>query len=213
MNSELPPRFAPLPVRLRPCLGESTDSYIRRLARANHLRPSFLHYYLSGPPLWFGKPLFEHLATVTGHSPEALERALADAAPDGKKRPRPRFPRKNPFAWRHDLARRLAQEALDGTQVRMLAKRYNLRCWDARFALETPRPTTSETSQMTDPIRGELADLVESMIERGLNGRQIWTELMDHHEYSVTCGSICHYIRYARSRTAPARADNQEADR
>jgi hypothetical protein len=214
MNSELPPRFAPLPVRLRPCLGESTDSYIRRLARANHLKPSFLHCYLSGPPLWFGKPLLEHLATVTGQSPEALERALADAdSPHGKNRPRPRFPRKNPFAWRHDLARRIAQEALKGMQVRILAKRHNLRCRDVRFALETPRPTTSETSQITDPIRGELADLVESMIGRGLNGRQIWTELMDCHEYSVTYGSIRHYIRYTRSRTAPARANHQEADR
>ncbi|MFE5162991.1 hypothetical protein ACFRNT_31700 [Streptomyces sp. NPDC056697] len=175
----------------------------RRLARANHLKPSFLHCYLSGPPLWFGKPLLEHLATVTGHSLEALERALADAAPDGKNRPRPRFPRRNAFAWRHDLARRVAQEALKGTQVRMLAKRYHLRCRDIHFLLQTPRSATSETSQMTDPIRGELADLVESMIGRGLNGRQIWTELIDHHEYSVTYGSIRHYIRYARPRTAP----------
>lgn len=39
------------------------------------------------------------------------------------------------------------------------------------------------------------------MIGRGLNGRQIWTELMGHHEYSVTYGSIRYYIRYARSRT------------
>jgi hypothetical protein len=213
MNSELPPRFAPLPVRLRPCLGESTDSYIRRLARANHLKPSFLHCYLSGPPLWFGKPLLEHLAAVTGHSPEALERALADAdSSHGKNRPRPRLPRKNPFAWRRDLARRIAQEALKGTRVRTLAKRFNLRCRDVHFALETLRPTTSETSQVADPVRGELADLVESMIGRGLNGRQIWTELMDHHEHSVTYGSIRHYIRYARSRKAQARAADQEAN-
>ncbi|MFE2938520.1 hypothetical protein ACFXKG_05505 [Streptomyces sp. NPDC059255] len=217
MNSELPPRLAPLPVRLRPCLGESTDSYVRRLARANHLRPSFLHCYLSDPPLWFGKPLLEHLATVTGHSPEALERTLANAdSPQRKNRPRPRIPRKNPFAWRHDLARRIAQEALKGTQVRLLAKRYNLRCSDIRLALETARPAISETSLMASPVRGELADLVESMIGRGLNGRQIWTELMDHHEYSVTYGSIRHYIRYARSRTPNylgVRAEHVEAAR
>jgi hypothetical protein len=154
---------------------------------ANTVAPSFLHRYFSGPPLWFGKPLPGHLATVTGHSPEALERTLADAdSPHRKSRPRPRIPRKNPFAWRHDLARRIAREALKGTQVRLLAKRYNLRCWDIRFALETARPAISETSLMAGPIKGELAGLVESMIGRGLNGRQIWTELMDHHEYSVT---------------------------
>ncbi len=37
-----------LPMRVRPNLGESTDSYIRRLARANHLRPSYLHGFLCG---------------------------------------------------------------------------------------------------------------------------------------------------------------------
>ena len=187
MNSELPPRFAPLPIRLRPCLGESANSYIRRLARAKHLKPSFLHCYLCGPPQWFGKPLLKNLATAAGHSPEALERALADAhALGGTNRPRRRLPRKNPFAWRQGLAHRITQEALKATQIRKLARRYDLRSWDVRFALETPRLTTTETGPLTDPITGELADLIESMISRRLNGRQIWTELMDHHDYLVT---------------------------
>lgn len=34
-------RLRPLPVRPRPKPGESTDSYVRRLARANHLKPSY----------------------------------------------------------------------------------------------------------------------------------------------------------------------------
>ncbi|MCX4536519.1 TniQ family protein [Streptomyces sp. NBC_01669] len=170
MKNELPPRFAPLPVRLRPCLGESANSYIRRLARANHLKPSFLHCYLCGPPQWFGKPLLENLATTAGHSPEALERALADAnALGGRNRPRRRLPRKNPFARRQDLAHSIAQDALKGTHIRTLAKRYNLRSWDVRFALETPRLTASETGPLAEPITGVLADTVESMIGRGLS--------------------------------------------
>jgi hypothetical protein len=36
--------------------------------------------------------------------------------------------------------------------------------------------------------------------------RQIWTELMHHHDYLVTYDSIRHYIRYVRPRTPPARA-------
>ncbi|MEU0117018.1 TniQ family protein [Streptomyces bobili] len=212
MNSELPPRFAPLPVRLRPCLGESTNSYIRRLARANHLQPSFLHCYLCGPPQWFGRPLLEHLATTAGHSPEALERALADAhSLGGTNRPRRRLPRRNLFARRQDLANRIVQEALKGTQIRTLAKRHNLRCSDIRFALEIPRLTATESGQMGDLITGGLADLIESMISRGLNGRQIWTDLMDHHDYLVTYHSIRHYIRYTRLRTASARVGNPEA--
>lgn len=207
MNSELPPRFAPLPVRLRPCLGESTNSYIRRLARANHLQPSFLYCYLCGPPQWFGRPLLERLATTAGHSPEALERALADAnSLGGTNRPRRRLPRRNPFVWRQDLAHRIAQEALRGTHARTLAKRYNLRCWEIRFALETPRLISTETGALTEPVTGKLADLIESMISRRLNGRQIWTELMDHHDYLVTYDSIRHYLRYIRPRTQSERA-------
>lgn len=57
---------------------------------------------------------------------------------------------------------------------------------------------------MTDSVTGGLADLIECMIARGFNGRQIWTELMDQHDYLVTCDSIRHYIRYVRSRALPA---------
>ncbi|WP_344564658.1 hypothetical protein [Streptomyces axinellae] len=56
-------------------------------------------------------------------------------------RSRRRLPRKNPFTRRQDLAHRITQEARSGTHIRMLAKRYNLRNWDVRLALETPRLT------------------------------------------------------------------------
>jgi hypothetical protein len=42
------PRRLPIQVPLRP--GESPDSFIRRLAIANHLRPSYLRTYLNDPP-------------------------------------------------------------------------------------------------------------------------------------------------------------------
>ena len=45
-----------------------------------------------------------------------------------------------------------------------------LRHWDVRFALERPRLTTTEPGQLGDPITGEPADLIESMIARGHNG-------------------------------------------
>lgn len=212
MNSELPPRFAPLPVRLRPCLGEATNSYIRRLARANHLEPSFLHCYLSGPPQWFARPLLENLAVAAGRSPQALERALADAnSLGGTNRSRRRLPRKNPFTGRQGLAQRIAHEALKGVPIRTLAKRHKLRTGDVRLALEIPRLTTAEAGPVGAPITAELGDLIESMISRRLNGRQIWTELMDRHDYLVTYHSIRHYIRYIRPRTAPALAGTPAA--
>lgn len=44
-----------LPIDVRPAAGERTELYIRRLARANHLRPSYLRRFLAGPPGWDGK--------------------------------------------------------------------------------------------------------------------------------------------------------------
>jgi hypothetical protein len=35
-----------LPIDVRPRIGESVEGYIHRLARANHLRPSYLYQYL-----------------------------------------------------------------------------------------------------------------------------------------------------------------------
>jgi hypothetical protein len=66
-----------LPLTPRPRLGESTNSYIRRLARANHLVPSYLQGFLCGPPTWFGKPRLTRLAAVTGRPAAALQHALA----------------------------------------------------------------------------------------------------------------------------------------
>ncbi|CAM5476924.1 hypothetical protein STENM223S_05612 [Streptomyces tendae] len=204
MKRDLPPRFAPLPIRLRPCQGESIGSYIRRLARANHLKPSFLHCYLCGPPQWFGKPLLDNLATATGHTPEALRRTLADANSlrgNGTDRPLRRYPRKNPSAqrWRH-LAGRIAREAQRGTQIRALAQRHHLRPWEIRLALEIPRLTSPEIHQLSDPITGDLADLIESMIGQGLNRRQIWQILFDHHDHLVTYDSLNYYFRTTRRR-------------
>lgn len=146
------------------------------------------------------------------HRRRPLERALADAnALGGTHRPRRRLPRKHRFTSRQGPAHRITQEALKGTQVRTLPKRYNLPCWDVRLALEIPLLTATESGQLGDPITRGLADLIESMISRGLNGRQIWTDLMDHHDYLVTYHSIRHYIRYTRLRTASARLGNPEA--
>jgi hypothetical protein len=39
----------PLPFRTTPVTGENTSSYVRRLARANHLRPAYLRRYLADP--------------------------------------------------------------------------------------------------------------------------------------------------------------------
>lgn len=68
----------PLLVRIRPVLGETADTYICRLAGANHLKPSYLHCFIAGPRLWFGRLRLDRLAVLAGRTREDLQRCFTD---------------------------------------------------------------------------------------------------------------------------------------
>ncbi|HUN37584.1 MAG TPA: ClpX C4-type zinc finger protein [Trebonia sp.] len=68
-----------LPVRPRPASGESPRSYIRRLARANHLHPAHLRHYLTDPGT--GGVRLGWLATLAGRPVASLQHALAGQQP------------------------------------------------------------------------------------------------------------------------------------
>ena len=74
-------RLAPLPVRPRPRRGETADSYLRRLAAANHLRFSYLRRYLSRPEGSYGPVDPGRLAALAGREMLAILRALPELAP------------------------------------------------------------------------------------------------------------------------------------
>ena len=69
----------PLPLRPRPVTGEGAASYIRRLARANHLRPGYLRRYLRDPREE-GTIRLDWLASLSGRPLQVLEYALAGPA-------------------------------------------------------------------------------------------------------------------------------------
>lgn len=66
------------PARPRPHRDDTVDSYIQRLARANHLKPGYLRTYLCEPPAHRGRPRLGRLAAVSGRTASALWRALTD---------------------------------------------------------------------------------------------------------------------------------------
>ncbi|MFE2494370.1 hypothetical protein ACFXKS_29350 [Streptomyces scopuliridis] len=193
-------RLARLPVQIAPRLGEETDSFIRRLARANHLKPSYLHGYLCGPPFWFGKPLLDRLADAAGRSPEVLERALADASsPRRRAKPNPRYPGKELFPGRGELTYLISDDARDGTMtVRALAERYEVPQRTIRLVLDTARPTDRDVKFRKNPVMVPVIRLVDDMLTRGVRGRAIWAELMDEHDYSVSYSSLLYYVHRGR---------------
>lgn len=91
MTETLPEQLARLPVQVSLRLGEGTDSFIRRMAQANHLKPSYLRGCLVGPPDYGrGKrPRADRIAAVTGRQQDVLERVLADLVRQKRTRPAP----------------------------------------------------------------------------------------------------------------------------
>lgn len=63
-----------LPVIVRPQQDETVNAYVRRLAQANHLRPSHLRQYLCAPSGYQGSVRAARLAAVTNRTVEALTR-------------------------------------------------------------------------------------------------------------------------------------------
>ena len=92
MTASQPPPLAPLPIRPRPRPSETTESYARRLARANHLRPSYLRAFLCDPPRHTGAIRPWRLAAISGRSVQALEHALADLTQGSPPGRQPRVP-------------------------------------------------------------------------------------------------------------------------
>ncbi|WP_328768060.1 hypothetical protein [Streptomyces sp. NBC_00286] len=195
--SDVPAR---LPIAVRPHLGESTDSYVRRLARANHLRPSALHGYLCGPPFWFGKPRIERLAAVSGRPRAVLVRALTDCRVPRRRDnlrlcPAPMQPD------RFQLYRRIRADAEDhGRSLAALAIRHGVSRCAVRTALTTPlpppreRPHTIEASTVSDPLMA----VIDQRIELGESAREIWIHLMDEASVSVSYSTVRLRLRQHR---------------
>jgi TniQ protein len=70
-------RLSPLPMQVRPNLGEGLASYIRRLARTNHLPPKELASFIF--PEGNSAADLDSLAQLTNRTVDALRRALVDA--------------------------------------------------------------------------------------------------------------------------------------
>ena len=77
----------PLPVRPRPRRGEAADSYLRRLATANHLPFTYLRPYVDTPKGGYGPISPGRLAILAGREPNAILLAFPELAPPAPSEP------------------------------------------------------------------------------------------------------------------------------
>lgn len=141
-----PPRLTRLPIQVRPHLGEGTESFIRRLARANHLPYKYLLRVLCRRGS-YGTPDLDLLAQATGRTVTNLRRALPDAPgrvdsdPDrtcvfSKALDR----RVTDSPTRLNLVMLLFDAYQDGTHRQQLSARYKLDRRIVRIALQYQQP-------------------------------------------------------------------------
>lgn len=195
---------ARLPIAVRPHLGESTDSYVRRLARANHLRPSALHGYLCGPPFWFGKPRIELLAAVSGRPWTVLVRALTDCRVPRRRDNLRLSPTPMP-PHTVQLYQRIRQDGEGhGRSLAALATRHGVDRRTVRTALTAALPPSREgpRSVRAATVSAPLMALIDQRIERGESAREIWTYLMDEATVSVSYSTV--RLRLQQHRIIPS---------
>jgi hypothetical protein len=201
----LPPLPAPLPIPVRPRPPESINGYIRRLARANHLRPSYLRIYLAQPPQFIGSVRAPRLAAASGRSVEALLHAF----PDLQAAPRPRQVRTRRLT--HDAAQEKLFEAIRAEarttfSIRTLMRTFGVPSRTIIKALaRVEQPVgISKNNPILEPFRRHIDALITNP---AVTIWSIWITLVDEHDADVSYGTVRDYVSRQRRRAAWAQED------
>lgn len=187
-----------LPFRTRPVTGETTGSYVRRLARANHLRPAYLRRYLADPK--DGTIRIGLLAALTGRSPTALEHALADLGNQQGTRPK-RGPRASPdpVAARAAIFTAIRSDAGRGMSHRALADLHGVGRRTVLQALRSPVPVARKPLPPRQSRLDPYKDLIRDMVESDHDGRLTVTSIArtlatDHEMTGISYSVIRSYV-------------------
>ena len=195
-DGPLPP---PLPIRVRPAAGETAESYIRRLAQANHLRPSLLQVYVRNPDVPTGAIRLRRLAAVSGSTRTALAFALTGLTPASQRQLPPPSPAESQAARKARLFGIIRDDAARGMSIRQIASRHHIHRRMARQALADPtgpppRKRGPRPAPAIDPIR----DVLDKLADEALGIWEIWTIVTDEHDSDASYAAIRDYIRSRR---------------
>jgi TniQ len=193
-------RLSPLPIRPRPVAGEPVSSYVRRLAIANHLRPSYLHGYLAGPPDYLHGIQPERLAVLSGRAVAVLSRTLTGLTRPARDAPGQPSRRLTRAADKPGLFSAIRRDAQDGHSIRALAARHRVHRRMIRQALADPVPPPRKPPQRASAL-DRLHDPIMTMLtaEPGLPVRRLWERLLDEHDTGISYASARDYVMRLRT--------------
>ena len=194
-DGPLPP---PLPVRVRPAAGETTESYIRRLAQANHLRPSLLQVYVRNPDAPTGAIRPRRLAAVSGSTRTALAFALTGLTPATGLHHPPPSPAESQTARKARLFGIIRDDAR-GMSIRQIAGRRHVHRRMVRQALaESAGPPPRKRGSRPAPAIGPIQNVLDELAGEPLTIWEIWTTVTDEHDSDASYAAIRDYIRSRR---------------
>lgn len=185
--------------------GEDAHAYLRRLARANHLRPTYLRRYLQDPDC-DSQPRLDWLAVLAGRSRDVMHHAFTARPTTSARRARRRLrsAAAQNFSTKRSLFTAIRGDA-DGSgwSVRALADRHGVHRRTIRQALTSPIPPPRKQHRAKrsrlDPFKPVIGALLQEDQGRRYAGRRtiqnIYTLLVD--EYGMTGVSyttLCDYV-------------------
>jgi hypothetical protein len=198
------PRRLPIQVALRP--GENPDSFVRRLAIANHLRPSYLRIYLADPPGHLGSIQIWRLAAVTGRTEEELTRVLPGLQPSTPSKPPPRRETRQ-----IDLQAAIRRAAEQDEDVRRLSEHFGLRRPTVIKALTGQDPTTARFGHRRpqhNPVLQDVTEHLDHLIAANPDATiwSIWKKLSQERHTTASYGTVRDYVNRVRAHPTDPRS-------
>lgn len=203
---------SPLPLRPRPRHGETADSYLRRLAAANHLRFTYLRRYIATPRGSYGLIDPDQLAVLADRSPDAILRAfpeLARAAPKAGTRRYTREEVERNQAVRREKYAAIRRDADNGLSRRaIISSRHVGRRTVARALASAEQPERKKIHREPAALNGLHAH-IDAMIDDNpaIGTAAIWQRLADNHGATVAYYTLRTYVVSRRAAKPPDKID------
>jgi hypothetical protein len=205
-------REPPLPVRPRPRQGEPIDSYLRRLAAANHLRFTYLRRYVATPKGGYGPVNPAQLAVLAAREPQAILRAFPELAPAAPKPPARRYPReeieRNRAATREKYAA-IRRDAENGFTQREIISRHHVGRRTITLALASAEPPERKKIHREPEALNGLHPHIDAMLaeDPAIRTAAIWQRLADDHGTTVAYPTLRTYVTRRRTANEPGNKD------
>jgi hypothetical protein len=191
----------PLPVRPRPRRGETADSYLRRLAAANHLRFSYLRRYLATPRGSYGPIDARGLAVLAGRKPHAILRAFPELGPAALRQAKTerRYTREeiqHAYAAKQERYAEIRRDFDTGMSERVIERKHHVGRRTIIKALKSADPPARKKIHREPAALKGLHDRIDAMIEADpvIATAAIWQRLADEHGSTVAYPTLRTYV-------------------